>query len=181
MALCIPLRQFYCQELHRALVNFGTDEDCLIEILVTLTNEEINDIKNFYQGLYETSLEEDIVSKISGKFQTFLLTLSNANRDESGQTDINAGQADAHELLTAGSLSESVFNKILCQRNFDQLKLICKEYQSLVGLSLDKTVKKEFSGSVKAGFLAILDSAYNKHAFFAKQLYKSMIGLGEYL
>lgn len=179
MALCIPLSQFYCQELHKAIMNFGTDEDCLIEVLCSLTNNEINDIKICYQRIFDTSLKEDIVSKKSGNFQKLLVSLSNADRDDSEEIDISAAQADAQELSIAKGSNESIFMEILCQRNFDQLKLICQDFENITGHPLQKAIKKEFSGSTKEGFLAILNCVNNKHEFFAKQLYKSMAGLGK--
>lgn len=184
VALCTPLIQFYCEELRRAMVDLGTDEDCLIEVLCSLSNQEINDIKMCYHRLYGTILEQDLVSETSGNFKRMLVSLCNANRDESGRADINIARQDAQDLLNAGVLrfgtDESTFNRILCQRNFEQLKLVCQEYEKLAGHSLEKAVKKEFSGDIEDGLIAILDCVNNKYEYFAKRLHKSMAGLGEF-
>lgn len=183
VALCTPLTQFYCQELRTAMVDLGTDEDCLIEVLCSLTNQEINDIKMCYHRMYGSILEQDLVGETSGNFKRLLVSLCNASRDESGRIDANSARVDAQELLKAGvarfGTDESEFNRILCQRNFEQLKLVCQEYQSLAGHSLEKAIKKEFSGDIEDGLLAILDCVNNKHEFFAKRLHKSMAGLGK--
>ena len=49
VACMTPTIDFYCKELNDAVSGFGTDEDILIETLCTLSNNEINIIKENYQ------------------------------------------------------------------------------------------------------------------------------------
>lgn len=162
----------------------GTDEQVLIEVLCTLSNFEINTIKQHYLKLYQQDLESAIIGETSGNFKRLLVALSCGNRDESGVTDPDAAKADATALLRAGELmfgtDESVFNNVLCQRNYPQLKLIFQEYQQMTGHSFEQAIKNEFSGDIKDGFVAIFRCVNNKAEFFAHQLMKSMKGLGEF-
>lgn len=48
----------------------------------------------------------------------------------------------------------------------------------MTGHGLDKAIKKEFSGDIEAGLLAILQCTTNKAEFFASRLHKSMAGIG---
>lgn len=48
VGLLRPIVDFYCHELNDAMAGIGTDEDVLIEILCTLSNQEIHIIKNQY-------------------------------------------------------------------------------------------------------------------------------------
>lgn len=93
-----------------------------------------------------------------------------------------AAQRDATELLKAGELQvgtdESTFNMVLCQRNYQQLKLVCDEYAKMTGHTLEKAIQKEFSGDIKEGLMAILETVNNKHSFFAERLKRSMAGMG---
>lgn len=122
------------------------------------------------------------MSETSGNFKRLLVSLCVGARDESGVVDVMAAQRDATELLKAGELQvgtdESTFNMILCQRNYQQLKLVCEEYAKMTGHTLEKAIQKEFSGDIKDGLLAILESVNNKHGFFAARLKKSMAGIG---
>lgn len=150
-ALLMPTLDFYCKEIHDACAGIGTDEDVLIEVLCTLSNNEINMIKNRYFEMYKKDLEEVLVGETSGNFKRLLVSLVNANRDESGVTDEAKAKEDATALLRAGELrfgtDESVFNSVLCQRNFAQLRLIFKEYETMTGHSFEKALKNEFSGT----------------------------------
>lgn len=122
------------------------------------------------------------MSETSGNFKRLLVSLCVGARDESGVTDVMSAQRDATELLRAGELQigtdESTFNMVLCQRNYQQLKLVCDEYTKMTGHTLERAIEKEFSGDVKDGLLAIIGSVNNKHGFFAERLKKSMAGIG---
>lgn len=179
----MPILDFYCKEIKDAMAGLGTDEDVLIEILCTLSNNEINMIKAHYSKLYKKDLESEIIGETSGNFKRLLVALCTANRDESMVTDLDAAKADATSLLRAGELmfgtDESVFNSILCQRNYAQLKLIFDEYHTITGHTFEQAIENEFSGEIKDGFTAIFRCVTNKAEFFAHQLMKSMKGLGE--
>lgn len=151
VGLLRPIVDYYCAELNDAMAGLGTDEEVLIEILCTLSNVEIHTIKNQYLRcklqpeydlgadsiksvsyifciVYGAHLESELKSETSGNFKRLLTSLCTAARDESGRIDPNNAKQDARELLKAGELrvgtDESMFNMILCQRNYQQLKLV---------------------------------------------------------
>lgn len=50
---------------------------------------------------------------------------------------------------------ESTFNAVLCQRSYGHLQAVMIEYQRITGHSLEKAIKKEFSGDIEEGLLTI--------------------------
>lgn len=100
----MPVVDFYCKELHDGISGLGTDEDVLMEILCSLSNVEIETIKARYEQMYKRKLEDDIIGDTSGHFKRLLVSLCNAGRDETGETDLEAARTDATELLRAGEL-----------------------------------------------------------------------------
>lgn len=96
--------------------------------------------------------------------------------------DQNRVAQDAQSLLRAGELrfgtDESTFNAILCQRNHAHLKCVFQEYQRITGHDFEKAIKNEFSGDAEEGMLAVVRSIQDRAQFFARQLHRSMKGMG---
>lgn len=182
VALLTSTNEFYCHELFDALNRAGTDEETLVQILVTISNREVYDVSQKYLKNFGRTLEKDLREDTSGNFKKLLVSLANGTRDESAVLDLYAARVDALELKRAGvdkwGTDASVFNRVLCLRNFCQISLIAQEYEYITGHSLEKDIKKEFSGDIEDGLLAILRYADNQPEFFARCLYKSMIGVG---
>lgn len=49
LALCCSLVEFDARELHHAVKGLGTDEDAIIEILCSRTNQQLRKIKQVYE------------------------------------------------------------------------------------------------------------------------------------
>ncbi len=182
VALLTPTIQYYCEALNYAMTGAGTDEDVLIEVMCTMSNAEIKQIGATYYQMYKKSLEETLRDDTSGSVKRLFTSLSVGGRDESMTTNLQSARADAEALKKAGvdrwGTDESEFNRILCLRNYNQLNLVADEYKKLTGNTLEKDIKREFSGDIEDALLAILRVANNRPEFFARRLHKSMAGLG---
>lgn len=182
IALITPLYEYYARELYEAMYGEGTDEDVLIEVMCGLPNRDIRAINHVYGQLFGKTLEDALRDDTSGCFKRIMTSLSTGNRDESMIVDPNQARLDAQGLKDAGigriGTDESEFNRILCLRNYEQIKLIAQEYAQLTGHTLEKDIKKEFSGDIEDALVAVLRVALNRSEFFARRLHNSMSGLG---
>lgn len=55
---------------------------------------------------------------------------------------------------------------------------IFQEYEKMTGHTLEKAIRKEFSGDIMEGLVAIYKCVTNKCEYFASRLQKSMAGIG---
>lgn len=131
---------------------------------------------------YHMNLENSIQSETSGYFARLLTSLCNAGRDESTHVDPAQAAQDAQALYAAGEgrmgTDETTFNMIMCRRNFAQIKLICQEYEKLTGHTLESAIKREFSGDIEDGLVALVRCCNDRAEFFARRLHKAMSGFG---
>jgi annexin A7/11 len=182
IAMMTPLPSFLASELRHAMKGAGTDESTLIEILCTRSNADIKAIKEAYQKDHSRNLEEDVVSETSGNFRKLLVSVINANRDESQTVDEGKARQDAKDIFEAGEAQwgtdESAFNAVLCSRSIAQLRATFNVYKQVAGKDIQESIESETSGTLKDGLLAIVKYARDAPAFFAERLHNSMSGAG---
>ncbi|XP_019338210.2 annexin A4 [Alligator mississippiensis] len=182
IAMMMPTAVYDAQELRRAMKGLGTDECCLIEILASRSNEEIQCINESYRCLYGRSLERDVISDTSGMFRRVLVSLLTGNRDIGCEVDDFLAEQDAQCLYHAGEkkfgTDEEQFLSILCTRNRTHLIRVFDEYQRVTDKDIIDSIKSEMSGDLENVFVAVVKCVRNTPAYFAERLYKSMKGLG---
>jgi len=173
---------YLSHELRDAMKGVGTDEGDLIEILCTKSNAEIEDIKTCYEREFGRKLAVDVAKETSGDFKELLVSQCKGDRDESGTVNELQAKADAAALLKAGEkkfgTNESVFTAILSGRGFAQLRKTLEEYNSMSGHDIEVAIKKETSGNLQKGYLAIVGYIKDSAGFFAGRLYEAMKGRG---
>ncbi|XP_041065706.1 annexin A4-like [Carcharodon carcharias] len=169
-------------ELKKSIKGAGTDEGCLIEILASRDNEEIQQIIATYRKEFGKSLEDDICGDTSHMFQRVLVSLATGNRDEGNLVDDEQAEKDAKTLYEAGEkqwgTDEVAFLTILCTRNPTHLRRVFEEYKVISKKDIESSIKGEMSGSLENALLAVVKNMKNQPAYFAERLYKSMKGAG---
>ena len=182
VAMFEPSLDYDCRCLRSAMKGVGTDEEALIEILTTRSNDEINNIKSRYQTLFSRVLEKDLVSETSGHFKRLLVSLCQGARDEGVPVDQAKAEKEAKDLHDAGEkrwgTDESRFNQVLALRSFQQLRATFDAYQRIAHRDIVSSISREMSGDLKMGMQAVIKVVQNPPAFFAERLYRSMKGAG---
>ncbi|KAH1179915.1 hypothetical protein KIL84_005965 [Mauremys mutica] len=126
VGLLKPPAQYDAHELRAAMQGMGTDEDALIEILSTRSNQQLSESLAFYQRDFKADPEKDIASETSGWFKDILLALAKGKREHyTGIIDYALIQQDAEALADPGARSkgagERTWISIFTQRSPEHL------------------------------------------------------------
>uniref|UniRef100_UPI00398E3EF5 annexin A1a n=1 Tax=Pristiophorus japonicus TaxID=55135 RepID=UPI00398E3EF5 len=174
--------QFDAHQLYYATKGLGTDEDCLVEILVSRSNKEIKEIIKVYQEEFNCDLEGKIKSDTSGAFQKALIALLKASRDESSTVDHDLADDDARALYEAGEKRKGTdvdtFINILTTRNFAHMHTVFQRYTKYSKHDVDKALDLELNGDIENVLISLVKCMGNKPAYFAEKLNNSMKGYG---
>ncbi|XP_056146353.1 annexin A1-like [Lampris incognitus] len=182
LALLMTPAQFDAHQLRQATKGLGTDEEVLVEILASRSNQEIQEIKRVFKEEYEEELEDLMKSETSGDFTLALMAMLKATKDEDSEVDLNLAKRDAHALFEAGESVKgtdvSLFIDILTSRSSPQLCKTFQMYGSVSDVSLPKALDMELRGDIEDCLIDIVKCAWSKPAFFAEKLHLAMKGHG---
>jgi len=182
LAMYMPPAMYDATQLHQAIEGAGTDEDILIEIIATRTNEQLNDIRNEYKRLFKADLEKDVIGDTSGFFKNLLVALVQGNRDTTSDIDILKLHKDIQALYNAGvaklGTDEETFLRIFSLRSNFELKYIASEYLKSTGKSIFTVIDDEFSGNLKRLLHTILLGHINPPDYFAQRIRSACEGIG---
>uniref|UniRef100_A0A8C6HY62 Annexin n=1 Tax=Mus spicilegus TaxID=10103 RepID=A0A8C6HY62_MUSSI len=175
--------QYDASELKASMKGLGTDEDSLIEIVCSRTNQELQEINRVYKEMYKTDLEKDIISDTSGDFRKLMVALAKGRRAEDGSViDYELIDQDARELYDAGVKRKGTdvpkWISIMTERSVCHLQKVFERYKSYSPYDMLESIKKEVKGDLENAFLNLVQCIQNKPLYFADRLYDSMKGKG---
>lgn len=147
--------------LRDAMGGIGTDEVAINDVLVGRSNADLRAIKYQYVNRYGKALVEDIRGDLSGKTEQFFLMLLKAVRPERG-TYFDRGDVDrdVHELhlATNGKMGTDELSvaAVFLGASDERLVAVAHAFEAKYHISLEKTIKEEFSGHLAKALLALL-------------------------
>ena len=182
IALFYPPVDYDCYQLRKAMKGLGTNEDTLIEILATRSNERINLIKQRYHEMYNRDLIKDIDSDTSGFFRDILKKLLEANRPNNPYPDEQECSRNAKDLYDAGiqkkGREQLTYLYILTQKSREELAMISKIYYKWYSKTLFQEIENLFSGDARRVLKAIVYALLSPSEYFAYRIHKAVKGLG---
>ncbi|KAF0307145.1 Annexin A3 [Amphibalanus amphitrite] len=175
--------EYLAEELRDAMHRAGTDEDTVLETLISSTSEEIQIIRRHYSRLSgNPDLIADIKDDFSGDLEDILVALVNGSRDNSFRVSKTLAAEQAAALYQAGEgrlgTEEETFKYYLTHENYAQLALIFSEYEQLARESFAEALEDEFSRHVEDATLAIVEVTRNLPRFLALRLHDALWGRG---
>jgi hypothetical protein len=171
-----------CFQIYSAMKGIGTNEDSLIEIFATRSNERINQIKQRYFQLFnQKDLVKEINDETSGFFRKILLELLNANRSTNTIPDNNECGDCAKRLYNSqfdkkDTLQEAYLD-IFTKKSREELANISRQYYSWYNKTLLEEIDRLFSSDPRRIFKAIIYSLLSPSEYFSYRLNKAMKGI----
>uniref|UniRef100_A0AAQ5Y478 Annexin n=1 Tax=Amphiprion ocellaris TaxID=80972 RepID=A0AAQ5Y478_AMPOC len=151
--------QFDASEIRGSIKGLGTDEETLIEILCSRSNDELVEIKKVYKEMFKKELEKDVAGDTSGNFAKLLLALVQVRSDPSAMVDYEKIDQDARLVI------------FVC-------RLVFQRYKSYSPYDMQESIMKEVKGDLQRSFLVLVQCFENKQLFFAKRLNEAMKSKG---
>ena len=175
--------EFDAENLYYGMKGLGTDEDSLIEIICTRSNERLKEIKEEFDKISpKCSLEKWIEKETSGSFRKLLISLIQCKRSENSIPDESHCEQLAQDLYQAGEnkigTNEDIFNKIFAISSPPEIYSINEHYSRISKYTLKRAIEKEYSRDTKEALITILDGILNITEYYARRINKSVKGLG---
>ncbi|XP_026168177.1 annexin A2 [Mastacembelus armatus] len=175
--------QFDATEIRASIKGLGTDEETLIEILCSRSNDELVEIKKVYKELFKKELEKDVAGDTSGNFAKLLLALVQTKRaDPSPIIDNEKIDEDARALYDAGvkikGTDVPTWISIMSERSVPHLQKVFQRYKSYSPYDMQESIIKEVKGDLQKSFLTLVQCFENKQLYFASKLNEAMKSKG---
>ncbi|XP_066504398.1 annexin A2b isoform X2 [Hoplias malabaricus] len=173
--------EFDAFELRASMKGLGTDEESLIELVCSRSNEELLDIKRLYKEIFKKELEKDVAGDTSGDFAKLLLALVQARREEpSNVVDYEKIDNDARALYEAGVKRKGTdvitWVNLFSERSVPHLRKVFERYKSYSPYDIKDSIRKEVKGDLEKSFLTLVECFENKQLYFASRLNDAMKG-----
>ncbi|XP_035251081.1 annexin A2-like [Anguilla rostrata] len=171
--------QFDASEIRGSIKGLGTDEETLIEMVCSRSNEELQQIKQVYKELFKTELEKDVAGDTSGDFRKLLLALVQTKREEpSSVVDQDRIDQDARALYEAGvkrkGTDVATWISIMSERSVPHLQKVFQRYNNYSPYDMQESIRKEVKGDLEMSFLTLVQCFENKQLYFAGRLNDAM-------
>uniref|UniRef100_A0A669DRE8 Annexin n=1 Tax=Oreochromis niloticus TaxID=8128 RepID=A0A669DRE8_ORENI len=170
--------QFDASEIKGSIKGLGTDEETLIEILCSRSNDELVEIKKVYKECKYT-LKYFVISCVKFILQLRLLT---KRAEPSSITDYEKIDEDARALYDAGikikGTDVATWISIMSERSVPHLQKVFQKYKSYSPYDMQESIVKEVKGDLQRSFLVLVQCFENKQLYFAKRLNEAMKSKG---
>uniref|UniRef100_A0A669DAM1 Annexin n=1 Tax=Oreochromis niloticus TaxID=8128 RepID=A0A669DAM1_ORENI len=161
--------QFDASEIKGSIKGLGTDEETLIEILCSRSNDELVEIKKVYKELFKKELEKDVAGDTSGNFAKLLLALVQVRHCCIALYD--AG-------IKIKGTDVATWISIMSERSVPHLQKVFQKYKSYSPYDMQESIVKEVKGDLQRSFLVLVQCFENKQLYFAKRLNEAMKSKG---
>ncbi|CAB1325606.1 unnamed protein product [Coregonus sp. 'balchen'] len=138
--------------LHKAMKGIGTDEDTILMLLTSRSNNQRQEIKAAYKKAHGKDLVSALKSELGGLFETLVVALLTP--------PISYDASQLHKALKGAGTDDDVLIEILASRTCAQIKDIVKVYKKECGGKLEKDITGDTSGPFQKLLVILLQELF---------------------
>lgn len=179
--------ELYVRNFHDLLLVKQTSEKSknisriLVEILLTLNNEETQKFKETYENLFQNLIEKDIeiVEGEKGIISNLLIELLKGKRIEEPNSEPSIAKVIAKKLYEAGEgtpgIDYDTFIRIFTRDSLSQLSAIFDIYEDIYKRPIQEAIEREFHGQIETEcFLDIVEFTRSPGRYYSKILRQTL-------
>ncbi|KAI8913492.1 hypothetical protein EDD86DRAFT_223489 [Gorgonomyces haynaldii] len=180
VSLVEPLANLDARRVNKCIAGLGTNEIGLVEVLAGRTSTEIANLKRAYKEIFNKDIEKHIDADVSGHEQQLFIGLIQGSKSDD-PTGLSL-DADVQALYDAGEgkwgTDKAQFIRFFNTRSDRLLRHAFIAYEQKHGKSMEKVIKKEFSGKLETLLVHLTRVAMDPYTYFAELFESSMSGIG---
>ncbi|KAM3612334.1 uncharacterized protein V6R79_007034 [Siganus canaliculatus] len=124
--------------LHKAMKGIGTDEDAILMLLTSRSNDQRQQIKAAYKKAYGKDLVSALKSELGGLFESLIVALMTP--------PVLYDASQLQKALKGVGTDDDVLIEIMASRSADRIKDITKVYKKEFSAKLEKDICGDTSG-----------------------------------
>uniref|UniRef100_A0A6Q2Z4J7 Annexin n=1 Tax=Esox lucius TaxID=8010 RepID=A0A6Q2Z4J7_ESOLU len=139
------------ETLYKAMKGLGTDEDSIMNLLTSRSNDQRQKIKAAYKTLHGKDLVSDLKGELGGKFESLIVGLM--------APPILYDVTSLRHAIKGAGTDEKVLVEILSSRTPQQIKDIIAAYRQEYDADLEKDITGDTSGHFERLLVILLQAS----------------------
>lgn len=164
--------------LNKALVRAGTDEEAIMDVLLSRSNADISAIVAEYRRLFGHELLADIKDDVDDEmYRLWSMVLSATRHEDSDETtpisphreDIRSKTVEMQHA-TEGTGNAIAVARILTSSSDAQIRAVADAFRTNYKATLEDVIEREFRGDMEDALLRMLTNAQDRARADARRL-----------
>ena len=165
--------EYDANEIFKAVDGLGTDDDALIEIISSRSQDHLKDVSKKYFETRKVTMENDIKNDTSQAYGRLITQMSKGERSENPYPNINDIKKICSELKGEKNkkLDKDIFVKYFSQCSNSELIMIYKIFEKENGKNLLDFINEKFGADSRNLYKAIFSYLANPIKYFTERIH----------
>ena len=165
--------EYDSNEIFKAIDGLGTDDDALIEIISSRSQDHLKDVSKKYFDTRKVTMEFDIKNDTSQAYGKLITQMSKGERSENPYPNIKEIKEICNQLKGEKNkkLDKDIFVKYFSQCSNSELIMIYKIFEKENGKNLLEFINEKFGADSRNLYKSIFSYLANPIKFFTERIH----------